>query len=691
MRTRLGIFVALILMVALVAGCSQQSDTVTVQTSDSQVKNGDETLGPPSIAIATGSGIVEAGTGMNTQPGSIVIDVPGTAIEQALVYWSGGTDASPFLGDDTIVFGGTEITGELIGGPSYFFGAYEFTAYRADITDLGLVALGPNTIAVSGMDYVFTNQNENNGVGLLVIYSDGSSADIQLVDGLDLAFFNFPEPRQTTVPQTFTFTAPGAEVTADLVFFAGSVGVNRPNEIRVTVGGADQVFTNELGSSDGPLWDTLSLPVVIPADAMELTAELISTPSSDPLGASMSWVAGALSVPIREPETFCLGDFVWHDMNRNGCQDVDEPGMEGVDVRLWVGCPPVQVIGTAVTDADGYYMFCNLEPGDYAVQFMAPGNYVFTMQHAVGCTPEDDSNAAADGITDCVTLVDADDMTIDAGVYVPPTYCIGDFVWYDTNMDGCQNVDEVGIADVMVNLWTGCPPTAVIATTMTDADGFYMFCGLEPGDYTVQFVAPAGHEFTMQYACDPADDSNAGDNGMTDCVTLVDADDLTIDAGLYEPIFEGCTRTKGYWSNWTGLGNGNQPDMVTQHLPIWLGDAGGSKSMQVTDVQMAVDVLTQHTYGAPSNGITKLYAQLLAAKLNFAAGADPSAVSALVTEVDAFLADHDWTDWSGFSRPEKNEINGWKTTLDDYNKGDIGPGHCAEEDDSPAGKAVLWK
>jgi len=51
----------------------------------------------------------------------------------------------------------------------------------------------------------------------------------------------------------------------------------------------------------------------------------------------------------------------------------------------------------------------------------------------------------------------------------------------------------------------------------------------------------------------------------------------------------GCTYTIGKWKNWTGLGNGNQPDIVTPLLPVSLGDDGGSKTLVVTDVAMAVD------------------------------------------------------------------------------------------------------
>ncbi len=155
---------------------------------------------------------------------------------------------------------------------------------------------------------------------------------------------------------------------------------------------------------------------------------------------------------------------------------------------------------------------------------------------------------------------------------------------------------------------------------------------------------------------------------------------LRFDLQSEPPNGEGCTYTIGKWKNWTGLGNGNQTDIVTPLLPVSLGDDGGSKTLVVTDVEMAVDVLRKKTYGRNRNGITKLYAQLLAAKLNVANGADGSDATAAIAAADAFLADHDWTDWDGLGDDQETVLD-WKNTLDDYNNGEIGPGHCEDGDD----------
>lgn len=257
----------------------------------------------------------------------------------------------------------------------------------------------------------------------------------------------------------------------------------------------------------------------------------------------------------------------------------------------------------------------------------------------------------------------------------PELAAIGNFVWYDTNMNGIQDAGELGVTGVTVHLFD-CAGN-MVATDTTDADGLYLFEGLQPGDYYVHFVLPDGHQFSPQdQGSDDALDSDADISaGRTICTTLDAGEtDLTWDAGIFRVEEGGCTRTIGYWK--THAGFGPQPDMVTALLPIWLGASGGAKSLNVTTAAMAVDVLSQDVYGRSSNGITKLYAQLLGAKLNGANGADLSDVAATIAAADVFLATHDYNDWRSLSNADKSMVLGWKDMLDDYNNGLIGPIHC---------------
>ncbi len=144
----------------------------------------------------------------------------------------------------------------------------------------------------------------------------------------------------------------------------------------------------------------------------------------------------------------------------------------------------------------------------------------------------------------------------------------------------------------------------------------------------------------------------------------------------FNPPQEGCSHTIGYWK--THAGFGPQADEVTQYLPIWLGTAAGAKSRLVSTAQEAVNYLSMNVYGTSSNGITKLYGQLLGAKLSIADGADGTDVAATIAAADAFLATYNYLDWAGLSNAQKAMVNGWMSTLDEYNNGLIGPGHCDE-------------
>jgi hypothetical protein len=165
-------------------------------------------------------------------------------------------------------------------------------------------------------------------------------------------------------------------------------------------------------------------------------------------------------------------------------------------------------------------------------------------------------------------------------------------------------------------------------------------------------------------------DYNEGRNGPHRCGE--DDDDDGDDDGENNDGGARCTRTIGYWKNHAGFGP--QPDVVTALLPVWLGLAAGVKSVVVTSAAQAVTLLNKS--GDASNGINKLYAQLLGAKLNIESGADGAAVLQTITQADMFLSTHDAASWGSLSATERQQVLTWMTLLDDYNNGKLGPGHC---------------
>lgn len=224
-----------------------------------------------------------------------------------------------------------------------------------------------------------------------------------------------------------------------------------------------------------------------------------------------------------------LGDRVWKDSNANGVQDAAETGLAGVTVKLLDANGAT--VATTTTDASGQYLFNNLAPGSYRVQFVTPAGYVLSPAGA-GSDSAADSDALAGGTTAAVTLASGEArLTVDAGLYLLAS--LGDFVWSDANANGLQDSGEPGVSGVAVKLLDGTGKT--VATTTTDASGKYQFTGLLPGSYTVQMTLPAGYAVSPQNQGDATRNSKLNAACCTAAITLTSgANDPNEDAGIYQ-------------------------------------------------------------------------------------------------------------------------------------------------------------
>ena len=155
------------------------------------------------------------------------------------------------------------------------------------------------------------------------------------------------------------------------------------------------------------------------------------------------------------------------------------------------------------------------------------------------------------------------------------TFSIGNQVWMDANNDGVLDVDEMLVAGVEVHLFAASSdgtidPTVILATAVTNEEGFYLFDELPAGDYVVG-VAPAAFAAdgplvdkipSTPTVADANTDVDADNNGVVDTalgyvlsgsVTLGDGEptaevpsndsvtgdefsNLTVDFGFYLPV-----------------------------------------------------------------------------------------------------------------------------------------------------------
>ncbi len=283
------------------------------------------------------------------------------------------------------------------------------------------------------------------------------------------------------------------------------------------------------------------------------------------------------------PPALSLGNRVWIDDGGttgtalDGIQNGDEVGVRNVRVSLYRddnsdGVPDSAAIATTTTNTTGHYLFDNLTPGNYVVGLDASNfsgsaplvGYGSTLTTAIanGILDQRDNGLDADdapidtrlapsvnGIfSNTVTLaltteptgeadfstppgigaggVDANsNLTVDFGVY--RFLSIGNRVWFDTNDSGIQEVGEVGIPNVVVNLYladpiTGLPTGVIIATDTTDAGGYYLFDQLTPNTYV---VAVDGANFNAGNALEGMNSSTLQPSGNLGGEEITDRND----------------------------------------------------------------------------------------------------------------------------------------------------------------------
>lgn len=78
-----------------------------------------------------------------------------------------------------------------------------------------------------------------------------------------------------------------------------------------------------------------------------------------------------------QPLTGKIGDYVWHDSNRDGLQDSGEDGVHFIKIRLFGASDNLE--GTTSTDESGYYEFADVASGTYYLEFINPGETEFTV------------------------------------------------------------------------------------------------------------------------------------------------------------------------------------------------------------------------------------------------------------------------------------------------------------------------
>ncbi len=303
-----------------------------------------------------------------------------------------------------------------------------------------------------------------------------------------------------------------------------------------------------------------------------------------------------------------LGNFVWLDSNENGVQDVGEPGIPNVTVKLLDSVSgQVRSDGETTTDANGYFHLDNVRWENAFLSFSLPTElpasllatleshypasssyYKFT-QSGQGGDSSLDSNVNELGRSGRIDIADGvdSDLSYDAGVHIKPTV-LSDYVWLDTNGNGQQDAGENGVGGVTVKLMQG---SSELASTTSDSNGAYQLVAPQGGDYYLQFELPTEYvfsRFTEHNAAgvDDSIDSDAHrDTGKTHTVTMISGEtNDTLDAGIYERDQLVSLGDKAWYdTNFNGIQDGSEAGVEGVEVRLQYADSSTMLQRTFTD------------------------------------------------------------------------------------------------------------
>ncbi|MCW1925853.1 SpaA isopeptide-forming pilin-related protein [Luteolibacter arcticus] len=183
-----------------------------------------------------------------------------------------------------------------------------------------------------------------------------------------------------------------------------------------------------------------------------------------------------------EIEPASITGHVFADSDNNGSGDTPLAGIT-LTLRDGSGTP----ITTTVTLPDGSYLFANLPPGTYRVSQSQPAGYA-------SVSDVDGANNNLIGDETPIVLLPGDDVT--GRDFVEVEYgSIAGSVFDDSDDDGSG---DTPIAGVTLSLLDGAGQPVLDGlnqpiTTVTGANGSYLFANLLPGSYQVAETQPTGY------------------------------------------------------------------------------------------------------------------------------------------------------------------------------------------------------
>jgi len=187
-------------------------------------------------------------------------------------------------------------------------------------------------------------------------------------------------------------------------------------------------------------------------------------------------------------DSFCISGVAFNDANGNGVRDSGEAGLSGVPIRVENA---TGLVLTGLTSADGSFQICGLASGeDFKVTSPVPLGFSKTGPASGVIAQRLFAKDFAYIIQVCMNNVP---NLLFPNQPLPGS--IGGVKFQDTNANGARDPGEPTLSGVTVTLTPSAGGSA--QTTVTAADGSFLFTSLPAGTYVLTETPPVGFTQTV--------------------------------------------------------------------------------------------------------------------------------------------------------------------------------------------------
>jgi len=192
--------------------------------------------------------------------------------------------------------------------------------------------------------------------------------------------------------------------------------------------------------------------------------------------------SGSLNLKVYECVPYgSIEGFKFEDLNGNGVKDVDEPKLQGWEIKLYNETGN-RLISTTSTDAQGAYTFKSILPGNYQVCETNKTGWIVTDPAAGNVTSACKQLAVYSGQ---ITNISFGNFKLGS---------ISGMKFEDMNNNEVKDPGDAGLAGwtIYIDTNTNGILDSGEPSTLTQTDGSYTFSELGPGNYTVREVTQSG-------------------------------------------------------------------------------------------------------------------------------------------------------------------------------------------------------